>query len=51
MKKEHPNVVKLRCSCTGVVGFLQPILDEYLRDYPTVNLLLRDDSGFATPGL
>ena len=38
-------------SCTGVVDFLQPILDEYLRDYPTVNLLLRGDSGFATPDL
>ena len=38
-------------SCTGVVDFLQPILDEYLRDYPAVNLLLRGDSGFATPDL
>lgn len=38
-------------SSTGVVDFLQPILDEYLADYPEVNLLLRGDSGFATPEL
>ena len=38
-------------SCTGVVDFLQPILDEYLTDYPGINLLLRGDSGFATPEL
>ena len=38
-------------SSTGVVDFLQPILDEYLADYPEVNLLLRGDSGFATPKL
>ena len=38
-------------SCTGVVDFLQPILDEYLEDYPEVTLLLRGDSGFATPEL
>ena len=38
-------------SCTGVVDFLQPILDEYLRDYPAIHLLLRGDSGFATPEL
>ena len=38
-------------SCTGVVDFLQPILDEYLNDYPAIRILLRDDSGFATPGL
>lgn len=25
-------------SCTGVVDFLQPILDEYLADYPEVTL-------------
>ncbi len=29
-------------SCTGVTNFLQPILDEYLNDYPTIHLLLRD---------
>ena len=38
-------------SCTGVIDFLQPILDEYLADYPSINLLLRGDSGFATPEL
>lgn len=38
-------------SCTGVVDFLQPILDEYLNDYPGITLLLRGDSGFATPAL
>ena len=31
--------------------FLQPILDEYLNDYPEVPILLRGDSGFATPVL
>lgn len=38
-------------SCTGVVDFLQPILDEYLNDYPQISILLRGDSGFATPEL
>ena len=38
-------------SCTGVVDFLQPILDEYLNDYPAIRILLRGDSGFATPSL
>ena len=38
-------------SCTGVTDFLQPILDEYLNDYPTIHLLLRGDSGFAAPDL
>ena len=38
-------------SCTGVVEFLQPILDEYLNEFPDINLLLRGDSGFATPEL
>ena len=38
-------------SCTGVTNFLQPILDEYLNDYPTIHLLLRGDSGFATSDL
>ena len=38
-------------SCTGVNDFLQPILDEYLNDYPVIKLLLRGDSGFATPEL
>ena len=38
-------------SCTGVVDFLQPILDEYMEDYSGIQLLLRGDSGFATPEL
>ena len=38
-------------SCSGVVEFLQPIPDEYLDDYPSIKLLLRGDSGFATPDL
>ena len=38
-------------SCTGIVDFLQPILDEYLNGYPNIKLLLRGDSGFATPEL
>ena len=38
-------------SCTGVVDFLQPILDEYQNDYPAIRILLCGDSGFATPDL
>ena len=38
-------------SSTGVVDFLQTILDEYLNDYPAIRILLRGDSGFATPDL
>lgn len=38
-------------SCTGVVDFLQPILDEYLNDYPEIHILLRGDSDFAVPDL
>lgn len=34
-------------SCTGVVDFLQPILDEYLENYPSIKLLLRGDSGIC----
>lgn len=41
----------IQYSCTGVVDFLQLILDEYLNDYPTIQILLRGDSGFATPDL
>jgi len=40
-----------RYSCTGVVDFLNPVLDEYLNDYDGINLLLRGDSGFATSEL
>lgn len=38
-------------SSTGVVEFLQPLLDEFLTDYPELPLLLRGDSGFAKPEL
>ena len=38
-------------SCTGVVEFLQPILDEYLDNYLSIKLLLRGGSGFTTPDL
>ena len=38
-------------SCTGAVDFLQPVLDEYLHDYPEIPILLRGDSGFSTPDL
>ena len=38
-------------SCTGVTDFLQPLLDEFLTGYPEIPLLLRGDSGFATPDL
>ena len=36
---------------TGVREFLQPLLDEFLNDYPATKLFLRGDSGFATPEL
>jgi len=36
---------------TGVCEFMQPLFDEYLNDYPDIALLLRGDSGFATPDL
>ena len=32
-------------------AILQTVLDEYLNDYPSIRILLRDDSGFATPDL
>ncbi|MBS7528861.1 IS1380 family transposase [Fusibacter paucivorans] len=38
-------------SSTGVVHFMQPLLDEYDKSYPDVELFLRGDSGFATPDL
>ena len=38
-------------SYTGVVDFLQPVLGEYLHDYPEIPILLRGDSGFSTPDL
>lgn len=36
-------------SSTGIVDFLQPLLDEFLTNYPELPLLLRSDSGFAKP--
>ena len=56
MKKEHPfvcydgmtgDLIKIQLrdgtqySCTGVVDFLQPVLGEYLHDYPEIPILLR----------
>lgn len=38
-------------SSTGVVEFLQPLLDEFGKDYPDIPLLLRADSGFTKPEL
>jgi hypothetical protein len=38
-------------SSNGVIDFMQPIFDEFNDDYPTIPLLLRGDSGFATPDL
>ncbi|WKY46426.1 IS1380 family transposase [Eubacteriaceae bacterium ES3] len=38
-------------SSTGVVDFMQPLLDEYFTEYPDIELYLRGDSGFATPDL
>lgn len=38
-------------SSTGVVEFLQPLLDEFQNNYPDIPLLLRGDSGFTKPEL
>lgn len=38
-------------SSTGVMDFLQPLLDEFGDDYPDIPLLLRGDSGFTKPEL
>lgn len=38
-------------SSTGVEDFMQPLLDEFLNDYPDIPLLLRGDSGFTKPEL
>ena len=38
-------------SSNAVTEFMQPLLDEYLNDYPNTNMYLRGDSGFATPDL
>ena len=39
------------CSSTGVVDFLQALLDEFGYDYPDIPLLLRGDSCFTKPEL
>ena len=36
-------------SSTGVVEFLQPLLDEFLTGYPELLLFLRGESGFTKP--
>ena len=38
-------------SSKDVCEFMQPLFDEYLNEYPDITLLLRGDSGFATPDL
>lgn len=38
-------------SSTGVIEFLQPLLNEFGEDYPDIPLLLRADSGFTKPEL
>ena len=38
-------------SSTGVMEFLQPLLDEFLTDYPELLLFLRGDNGFTKPQL
>ena len=38
-------------SSTGVMEFLQPLLDEFGAEYPDIPLLLRGDSGFTKPEL
>lgn len=38
-------------SSTGVVDFMQPLLDEYLNAYPYTELYMRGDSGLAKPEL
>ena len=38
-------------SSTGIVDFLQPLLNEFQQDYPELPLLLRGDSGFTKPEL
>ena len=38
-------------SCNGVKEFLRPVLEEFRSDSPITNLIVRGDSGFATPEL
>lgn len=35
----------------GVVDFIKPLLEEYMNQYPRIDLYLRGDSGFAVPKL
>lgn len=37
--------------CKGAASFMQPLLEEYQRDYPETALFARGDSGFATDEL
>lgn len=37
--------------CTDIREFLEPLLQEFTKDYPYTNLLVRGDSGYATPDL
>lgn len=38
------------CS-TGIAEFMKPIFEEYTKDYSYTNIMLRGDSGYATPDL
>ena len=38
-------------SCNGVGEFLEPVLEEFKEKYPSTNMVVRGDSGFATPEL
>ncbi|RKJ69587.1 IS1380 family transposase [Butyricicoccus sp. 1XD8-22] len=35
----------------GVVGFIQPMIEHYVENFPEITLFLRGDSGFAVPAL
>lgn len=37
-------------SLTGVVDFLEPVLDEYQNNFKTIKSYLPGDVGYATPG-
>jgi hypothetical protein len=38
-------------SSSGIIDFMQPLLDEFQKDYPDTQLFLRGDSGFSVPEL
>ncbi len=38
-------------SCKGVGAFMEPVLEEYCKNFPFTNMFGRGDSGFATPEL